>query len=886
MGKKGTKKKTKWQTLPIDNGTNGGAVTKDEPHGNFRDRQVAADKPFSAWRLQTSASHSVSSQTSSLSNVGDKTPASHSESFTNGHHGQLSYQASRSQHQHRRRNAHQHNSGRQPYYGRNYYGDRNSGDNRPTFNEDEYTRITTPRQDVLFKKGYLSRPKKYNNIACSSSVNDSNTPSTSTSGSGAVSVTSIEDSTTPSTQSVSPEHCNSMSETSDGDYPYMYPGFFDQNGVFYGYPFMPSNPGFDPYQNGQMMFMPYPVEFYNPSMMPYEQPSEDSQTIPPQSETPSSVEDQAVDEKETAETEEDAQKTIDEEIVEQEVPFIPPMFPPPQPAFYFPPYVFAPPPILPVYEDPSLYEKPPEEPEQQEEQQEEQDNGVTEKIQKPEDDQNEPQASNDELKDNVILNDPAKIALKSTLNVEVQEFHPRCTNIPQLKVNNQDVPKKEQPVKKKQPYSQIITSRKLLQEATKSIQEQNIDLLKNNPLATNTTTAVAADVKWHTVVKPTRGRKGKSIAVDQCGDSDDENHEESVEIKQPELVANIVEASATSGKSLSKKKVPKTKKKSVKKTNRKQSTGFEVIEPDFGQVRINRKTDNAAQPESESEDVDDSDTTTIDATTDTIQQENEDKDAKVIDLCDEAECRMLEVELQYIESILNLGEVSEENNVPNKVLVEEPVLEEKIQEDPINDSGEVDPTSELKELIVVEQVPDSKPSLLEAVTQWLDEQNKNTSAECLLRLPDNPAILQRFYESAFPQDNDMMYGDDATSESESDEEDTDTCVDDTASSKEPLKHQPSLSEDDYIDTDSDYQSDNQQKNKRITSISSCSSDHQSPLTDTNVDRVDENCGSPEVDCKSSSNNNNVHQSQTTPLLHACSSTTTTYSKSPVLCILM
>lgn len=26
---------------------------------------------------------------------------------------------------------------------------------------DEYTRITTPRQDVLFKKGYLNKPKNY-----------------------------------------------------------------------------------------------------------------------------------------------------------------------------------------------------------------------------------------------------------------------------------------------------------------------------------------------------------------------------------------------------------------------------------------------------------------------------------------------------------------------------------------------------------------------------------------------------------------------------------------------------------------------------------------------------------------------------------------------------
>lgn len=32
---------------------------------------------------------------------------------------------------------------------------------KPLFNEDDYTRITTPRQDVLFKKGYLSRPKPY-----------------------------------------------------------------------------------------------------------------------------------------------------------------------------------------------------------------------------------------------------------------------------------------------------------------------------------------------------------------------------------------------------------------------------------------------------------------------------------------------------------------------------------------------------------------------------------------------------------------------------------------------------------------------------------------------------------------------------------------------------
>ncbi|KAK9718263.1 hypothetical protein QE152_g23290 [Popillia japonica] len=36
-----------------------------------------------------------------------------------------------------------------------------ASENKITFNEDEYTKITTPRQDVLFKKGYLSKPKNY-----------------------------------------------------------------------------------------------------------------------------------------------------------------------------------------------------------------------------------------------------------------------------------------------------------------------------------------------------------------------------------------------------------------------------------------------------------------------------------------------------------------------------------------------------------------------------------------------------------------------------------------------------------------------------------------------------------------------------------------------------
>lgn len=88
---------------------------------------------------------------------------------------------------------------------------------------DDYTRITTPRQDVLFKKGYLSRPKR---TFISTDTN--------TSSSGAVSVVSTEESATPSSQSFSPEHCTSIPEMQDQDFnPFPYPSFVDQNGLVY-----------------------------------------------------------------------------------------------------------------------------------------------------------------------------------------------------------------------------------------------------------------------------------------------------------------------------------------------------------------------------------------------------------------------------------------------------------------------------------------------------------------------------------------------------------------------------------------------------------------------------------------------------------------------------
>lgn len=49
------------------------------------------------------------------------------------------------------------------------------------FDENEYTRITTPRQDVLFKKGYLARKKVWSGNNASTSATPSTTESQSAS---------------------------------------------------------------------------------------------------------------------------------------------------------------------------------------------------------------------------------------------------------------------------------------------------------------------------------------------------------------------------------------------------------------------------------------------------------------------------------------------------------------------------------------------------------------------------------------------------------------------------------------------------------------------------------------------------------------------------------
>lgn len=91
---------------------------------------------------------------------------------------------------------------------------------------DEYTRITTPRQDVLFKKGYLSRMtnKTANNLSATvNSMDSTTTSSTITTSDPDSSVSTLSPATTPS---MDYGHMDSV------DYsPMYYPGYYDENGM-------------------------------------------------------------------------------------------------------------------------------------------------------------------------------------------------------------------------------------------------------------------------------------------------------------------------------------------------------------------------------------------------------------------------------------------------------------------------------------------------------------------------------------------------------------------------------------------------------------------------------------------------------------------------------
>uniref|UniRef100_A0A1B0GI35 Uncharacterized protein n=2 Tax=Lutzomyia longipalpis TaxID=7200 RepID=A0A1B0GI35_LUTLO len=709
----------------------------------YVNQQTTAVKPSTnAWRLPPTKSSSISSQNSNQSADNPQSSEITSTTHLNGHHEHHPRSTG-----HRRRN-YQQNS----YHGRHF--------------GHEYTRITTPRQDVLFKKGYLSRPKRFNSFA-----GPPNDPATTppSSGSGAMSVTSMDDSATPSTQSISPEHYHSASDASDGDYPFMYPGFFDQNGVLYVNPYT----SFDPYGNAPMMMMPYPVnnlnsmDMYNTPVTPYDAScsSVDSQITSPGTASPHNEESTPetppiVEENATAiGQEDDAQEgdvkspTLNPNSTNFYPQSIPPFYPPP---IYYAPYVFSPP-MVPIYSNGVEYSDAPGESEcaktKEEDGQEAAEasnsldavdqavanqTGQEAALSESQAEQESSSCCHEEepteaQKNNVIPIEDMSVPIKSTLNVEVQEFHPRnysqrhqtedvqrprdIDTAENAKENNSKAPKgttkKEAGSRKKQAYSQIITNRKLLQEATKSIQAQNIDLSKENPLAVATTTTVAAaETKWQTVVKP-RGKKGRSVAIEDAADEDEatEATVQTEEVAEQDTVQESLlpipeEAPcATAGKMPRKAGKPKKKASGACKKGRKQKTtngvGFEVIEPDFGRIVLNKKTEIVSEEDSE-----------VDGATQVVED-------NVIDVCDDAECRKLEAELQNIECILNLAAYT--------CSEDSPVKKEKLTEVTVNGHAELDEV-ESEEEERTEAIKEAcKEARIEAINEASEEQCKEGS---------------------------------------------------------------------------------------------------------------------------------------------------------------
>ncbi|XP_037031569.1 uncharacterized protein LOC119071054 isoform X2 [Bradysia coprophila] len=369
MVKKATKRKTRWRTLSIGDG---GADTSDTGTTEIKQEQSecltsTSNTSLSTYNrkssLHTTPFHQRNGDRNHYYRNSDKYP-SQSHTRTQSHEENLHRNTS---YPYRRRPFYQSSASR--YYGninnrinpstnnRTYRSpdtleNKENNTTKPLFNEDDYTRISTPRQDVLFKKGYLSRPKK------------TITP-TETTVSTTVSVVSTEDS---GTQSLSPEHCSSTPEIFDPDQPLMYPGFYDENGVFFFSPFMPN--GFDPYDD-QFIMMPYdgspfsinPSEYCNgdstaakPQKLYQKRNSVDSENSPesPSSQNESASSTPAIDDTSNepsqndetpteSQSESDGPKVMEGEITPNECNHNMPM------QFYYP-FMYGPPPFSPIDE--------------------------------------------------------------------------------------------------------------------------------------------------------------------------------------------------------------------------------------------------------------------------------------------------------------------------------------------------------------------------------------------------------------------------------------------------------------------------------------------------------------------------------------------------------
>ncbi|XP_043480535.1 homeobox protein 2-like isoform X2 [Leptopilina heterotoma] len=139
------------------------------------------------------------------------------------------------------------------------------------FNEEEYTRITTPRQDVLFKKGYLSQKKPWTSTASTSA-----TPSTTESQSASHSTAGRDGSETTEDQQLLDSGAGEYSSVIEPAAQLGYGTFYDHaSGYYYEYPVMlvgpPMPEQMEPNCLAAMSCGPVPlrpIEWVNPAFVP------------------------------------------------------------------------------------------------------------------------------------------------------------------------------------------------------------------------------------------------------------------------------------------------------------------------------------------------------------------------------------------------------------------------------------------------------------------------------------------------------------------------------------------------------------------------------------------------------------------------------------------
>ncbi|XP_014478044.1 PREDICTED: uncharacterized protein LOC106746230 isoform X2 [Dinoponera quadriceps] len=231
MGKKGSKRKTRWRTLSI------GAPPGEEDEEEGLRKEYVKSQEANAHTIDRNGQSGYKPRRSGTGTSGST--SGYASSGSRSHRDESSGSPS------------------QP---------------KIIFNEDEYTRITTPRQDVLFKKGYLSRKKPWTGNASTSA-----TPSTTESQSASHS-TADGSETTEDQQLLD-------RDSGTGEYPPMvepgaqlgYGTFYDHaSGYYYEYPVMLVGPAPVPAQVGPNVLAAVPcgpvplrpIEWINPAFVP------------------------------------------------------------------------------------------------------------------------------------------------------------------------------------------------------------------------------------------------------------------------------------------------------------------------------------------------------------------------------------------------------------------------------------------------------------------------------------------------------------------------------------------------------------------------------------------------------------------------------------------